>query len=206
MNRIVRVEPTETYFSITWMIGSRCNYDCMYCPPELHDSDSELLSLDQLKQYWSDIYTKTQHQKLKYKISFTGGEVTVNKNFYPFIEWLSIEYGMHIHQLLCTTNGSAGVNYYKKLYKYIDSISFSFHSEHADEQDFFKKVTTLKKSIGPKKFLHVNVMDELWNRTRIPLYTDILSQHKISHSVNEINYTRQTRVFPIMKGKTNLGI
>jgi hypothetical protein len=44
---------------------------------------------------------------LQYKIAFTGGEVTANKDFLPFLEWLRDNYNKYLSQLLITTNGSA---------------------------------------------------------------------------------------------------
>jgi len=203
-NNIIRVEPVEKFFSITWNLGRRCNYDCMYCPPELHDSVTPHHSLEKLKSYWTDIFTKTQANGLKYKISFTGGEVTGNKNLIPFLTWLRTEYSEYISKILLTTNGSATYSYYKKLFNLVDNISFSLHSEHINEQKFFDTIVKLHKTISCNNHLHVNIMNEEWNQPRIKLYTDILETYKISHMVNQIDYSKQTRTYPIFKGKLNL--
>jgi organic radical activating enzyme len=177
----------------------------MYCPDFLHAGD-HVYSLSDMQSYWIDIFNKTHHKNLKYKISFTGGEVTINKDFLPFVEWLRKNYKNHIQMILLTTNGSASVNYYTKLFKSINNISFSFHGEHANEKLFFDKMIKLRKIIAHKNFMHVNIMDEYWIKDRIPLYTQILEKNHISHSVNMINYNIGTRVVPILKGKTNLEI
>ena len=49
-------------------------------------------------------------------------------------------------------------------------------------------------------------MNETWNQSRIPQYQKILQEHGISNSINEINYTLQTRPMPVFKGKLNLDI
>lgn len=201
--RVIQVFPTEEYFSITWELGRRCNYDCMYCGPQWHDSTSKHKSLAELKANWIGIYEQSKYLGLKYKISFTGGEVTGNKDFYPFVNWLRDEY-KDVGQILLTTNGSATYKYYAKLFEVVDNISFSVHSEHIDEQKFFDTVIKLNQTIDCHKFIHVNIMDEYWNQERIPAYQNLLSEHNISHSVNEIDYTQQTRIIPIMKGKLNL--
>ena len=84
--KIVKVEPVTPMLSLTWMIGSRCNYACSYCPPDLHDDTSPHPDLNRLKQAWDSFYSKTHNLKLPYKISFTGGEVTANKSFLPLID------------------------------------------------------------------------------------------------------------------------
>jgi len=204
--KIVQVKPIEEYFSITWMLGSRCNYDCMYCPDELHDMTSRPHDLETMKQVWQNIYNKSQYKKLPYKISFTGGEVTANKNFLPLVQWLRETFD-DIKMILLTTNGSASKNYYLKIANYVESISFSTHSEFMDEQEFFIKVEAVDHvMIRPEKSLHVNIMDEYWNQDRIELYKQWLTQRNISHSVNVIDYTVGTRVEILNKGKKNLAI
>lgn len=203
-SKIISIRPVEEEFSITWMLSKRCNYDCMYCSTDWHDSTSYFDSLDELKQYWLDIYAKTKNKNLKYKISFSGGELTGNKNFLPFVKWLRENYDLNIKTILLTTNGSATESYYRKLFKFIDNISFSFHSEHANEQKFFDMIVNLKLSLNSNNFLHVNIMNEYWNENRIPLYKNILDKYDISYSINSINYKIGHRKFPIMKGKSNL--
>jgi hypothetical protein len=115
-------------------------------------------------------------------------------------------YNNHILKLLVTTNGSATLKYYTNLYQSIDNISFSVHSEHVNEQEFFDMIVALKNSIATDKFLHVNIMNEFWNQDRILLYQKLLNKHNISYNINEIDYSLQTRSIPIIKGKLNLDI
>lgn len=201
---IIKVEPTIPSVSISWMLGSRCNYDCMYCPTELHDMTSKHPSLDQLVAVWDSMVRKTQHKKLGYKLSFTGGEVSANRNFIPLLEHIRSS-NVTVNQIVITTNGSASENYYIKLSRLVDAISFSVHSEFFNEQDFFNKVLVVDQLMQrPHKSTHVNIMDEFWNQQRIPLYTAWLDQHNISYSVNKINYLQQTRNEPTFNGVYNL--
>jgi MoaA/NifB/PqqE/SkfB family radical SAM enzyme len=188
MNKIIKIEPFQKYFSVTWMLGAFCNYSCSYCPPELHDTTSRPHDLDTMQNVWRNIYTKTQHLGLEYKISFTGGEVTANKNFLPLIEWLRNNY-TDIAQILLTTNGSASANYYAKLAALVESISFSTHSEFMVEEEFLAKAIKINPiMVRPNKSFHVNIMNEHWNQEGIERYKLVLDQHKISYSVNEVFY------------------
>ena len=206
LDPIVRVTPVPEYFSLTWMLGSRCNYDCMYCPTDLHDSTSRPHDLVTMQEVWQNIHRKTQHKNLPYKISFTGGEVTANKNFLPLVEWLKTTCP-DIAMILLTTNGSASQRYYEKLAGVVDSISFSTHSEYMDEQRFFDTVVAVDRMmIRPAKSVHVNIMNEHWNQDRIKLYQQWLTQHNISYSVNEINYSTATRTYILDQGVKNLAI
>ncbi len=203
-SKIIRVTPIEKYFSIGWNLGRRCNYDCMYCPTSLHDSTSPHLDLEKLKSHWIKIVEKTQSKNVKYKISFTGGEVTSNKDFIPFLQWMRDNYNDRIGKILLSSNGSATYKHYVKLFQLIDNISFSLHSEHVNEQKFFDTIKKLHTNLPANKHLHVIIMDEEWNKDRIKLYCEILSSRNISHSVNTVDYSLQTRTYPILKGKLNL--
>lgn len=202
--KIIRVEPTTPMIALTWMIGTRCNYDCMYCPTAWHDSTSQHPDLVNLKQVWDNFYENTQAQQQPYKVSFTGGEVTANRSFLPLVEYIK-NGDFDIGQLLITTNGSASEKYYTRLAALVDAISFSTHSEFFNEQEFFNKVERINTiMVRPQKSVHVNIMDERWNQHRIPVYQAWLSQRGISHSVNTVDYTNQIRSTPVQQGVTNL--
>ena len=206
MTIIISTKPTKEYFSLTWQVDIRCNYDCMYCSPEWHDNSSGFKSMEELKSAWLTIFDKTKNLNLLYKISFTGGELTANKNFLPFVTWLRDNYAEHLFKLLVTTNGSASTGYYQKMFNSVDNITFSMHSEHADEQKFFNMILDLSQNLPDGKFLQVAIMNEHWNQDRIPLYTKLLDKNNISYNVNEIDYSYQTRKYPIFLGKLNLEV
>ena len=150
------------------------------------------------------MYSATRDKNLPYRISFTGGEVTANKNFLPLIEFLR-QQNVSI-RMLVTTNGSASKRYYQRLAALVDSISFSTHSEFFDEQKFFEKVFLIdQQMIRPEKSIHVNIMQEYWNQDRIDLYKQLLDDRGVSYSVNAIDYSVKIRDFPVQKGQLNLG-
>jgi len=201
---IISVQPAQEMVILTWTISSRCNYDCMYCPPEFHDSTSVTPDLETLQKSWNSFYEKTKHKNLPYKVAVTGGEPTVTKAFLPFMAWLK-QQPFGVKQIVTTTNGSASLLYYKKIAEFVDVLSFSTHSEHFNEQEFFNKVLAVNKiMIPPQKIAHVNIMDEWWNQDRVPLYKQWCMDNHISHSVNRVDYSEQTRTIPIMKGTLNL--
>lgn len=174
--------------ALTWMIGSRCNYACSYCPDELHDNHSPHPDLEKLKQVWDNFYTKTKHIGLPYKLSFTGGEVTANKSFLPLIEYLRNS-DFNIGQLLVTTNGSASNAYYLRLAKFVDAISFSTHTEFWNESKFFDNVIAVNQvMIRPQKSVHVNIMDEPEARHRFAEFETLLTKNNVSYSINQIEY------------------
>jgi len=201
--KIIRIESRPRQFNVTWMLGSRCNYDCMYCPSDLHDKTSQHHDLETLQKAWHQIVDKTQHLGLQYKIAFTGGEVTTNRNFLPLLEWIRSE-TPNCEIFLCS-NGSASLNYYRRLANAVNGIALSTHSEFIDEKKFFQTALALNKiMIRPEKSLHVNIMEEHWNKDRNSLYENFCKDHDISYSLNYVDYTKKIRSDILREGKYNL--
>ena len=56
----------------------------------------------------------------------------------------------------------------------------------------------------PVKSLHVNIMNEFWNKERIKLYEEFLKENNISYSINKIDYSFKIRDFTLNKGIINI--
>lgn len=168
----------------------------MYCPTWLHNTTDSDSSFKELQNKWLNIFSKTQPRQLKYKIAFTGGEVTVNKSFLPFLQWLDRNYQEYISEIGFTTNGSANKKYYSDALAInsVTFISFSTHSEFFNEKKFFDTVISVhKRSLELKKSIHVNIMDEYWNKEKSTAYSDFLTNRKINNSINKLDYSQKIR-------------
>lgn len=187
MSKIVKITPISNVIRLTLMTDIRCNYNCSYCPSFLHSNTANLKSFDELANYWTQIFQKTQHLNLPYKVVFSGGEVTTNKNFLPFLEWLDVNYKDHICERGLTTNGSASTKYYFKLINVLDWISFSSHSEFFDKERFVDTIIAVNLySRELKKSIHVNIMDEPWAQETVKELKQVCQANFINHSVNPI--------------------
>lgn len=201
--KIIRIEPVEKVFSITWIMNLRCNNDCMYCGVR-HDNHSELPSLERLQTHWTKVFEKSKHLNLRYKIALSGGEVTINKNFLPFMQWLNENYKQHLHHVGITTNGRASKKYYLKLFEQLNFISFSTHTESLDIETFFDTALALHKyaSLVKNKFFMINIMEEYWAEEKIKQIIDFCHENKIFYSVGRIDYQREgSRKYPIFRLK-----
>ena len=202
MSEIIKIVPIDDCFRISWITHLKCNYDCMYCPPERHTDRNDMLTFEQLQNYWTQIYEKTQHRGLPYKIAFSGGEPTINRNLSPFVEWLRTNYQKNISSISTITNGSASESYYLKLLKYMDTLTFSSHTEYIDEGKFWSTVLACDKyAKNHNKKVMVLIMEEHWAADRIAQYMKFCQDNQIAYSVNKINYSYQTRSIPIFRNE-----
>jgi len=200
MEQFTKIIPTEHYFLVSWIQHIRCNYDCMYCPENRHNNYSPLPDFDIMCQHWKQVFEKTKHRNLPYGISFSGGEATINKDFISFVEWLSVHYGQNIARIGITTNGSASVAYYLRLFEKLTFISVSTHSEHMSN-NFFNKIKILNTYAKEhNKTAFVNVMQEYWATEQIKKTIDFCKKHDIPYSISKIKYNLPgSRTWPIFK-------
>lgn len=204
LKNIIKVEPVNPVFHITWRLDLRCNFDCMYCPSDWHNTTSDTKSLQQLQEHWNKIYSKKSSHLTQIQINFTGGEVTVNRDFLPFVKWLKENFS-EVTYIGVTSNGSASGRYYKELLQYVDLLTLSVHSEFFNENKFFTNLLDcVKQALKLKRHIQVSIMDEPWNRERIKLYEQFLQKFKIDYHVKHIHWAHQTRTEPAVNKNKNM--
>lgn len=124
---------------VYWEIGRRCNYDCGYCWPWIHNNTDPHKSLEDLMKATHLIEEKfTKGEKVNFIIS--GGEPTVNKDFLDWLRYLNA-CGHHVS---LHSNGSRKPDYYKEIIHYGD-LNLSVHFEFYDRVKFIKVVEAVTK-------------------------------------------------------------
>jgi MoaA/NifB/PqqE/SkfB family radical SAM enzyme len=157
--------PHQDSVKIEWNLGKRCNYDCTYCPKEIHDNSSPHTDISILKAAVDKLITL----KKPLRISFTGGEPSVHPKFdellhhcTPSVSWVSV-----------TTNGTRTPEWYSK--QPISSYVFSLHFEY----DYKRVVDTI-----------LRVFELGWKRDR--MMVNIMAHHKymkeVKDAVNSLKY------------------
>lgn len=117
---------------VEWNIGKRCNYNCSYCPKEIHDNTSSHTNIEILKLTIDKLVTLGKPIRL----SFTGGEPCVHPKFQELIM-----YARHkgIFWISVTTNGTLPYEFYRILP--VDQYVFSIHFEY----DWLRVYNTVSK-------------------------------------------------------------
>ena len=120
LNKIWFKKDYETFF-VTWSLHNLCNFRCSYCPPNLNNGTTKNISLLKIQQFF--VKLKTRISDKKFIFAFSGGEPTLHPEFIDIIKFLS-DNGCEI---CMTTNGSKGIEWWKKAEPYVDHLVISYH-------------------------------------------------------------------------------
>lgn len=198
-NPIIRIHEYDPGITVHWFIGARCNFDCSYCPDTWHDKTSSDWSLDKLQAAWKKILASNPNKDAKYHLCILGGEPTLNKDFLPFLKWLTLNFQPMLSNVGVITNGTASLKYYEEMVNYCTWITFSTHSEFMNEKKFFNTVININQLAKSKNCLiNVNIMDEPWHRDRNKEYQKFLNHHGVTNYVHSIvDYQENKPQFPV---------
>ena len=123
---------SKEFVVVNWCLGNTCNYSCTYCPDYLHDGSSGWLNYEDVEIFCERVINHYGDKKIYFE--FTGGEVTMWKDFPKIISYLKdndVNVGL-------ISNGSRTLRWWKENYKNIDHVSLSYHSDFADDKHYLK--------------------------------------------------------------------
>ena len=136
-------------FSVSWILGRFCNYNCSYCWPYARS--------DKPDHYEFEVYTNAvdeikrqarQNGFTEFHWSFSGGEPTAYKRLLDLVAHLADGVDTPYQSIHMTTNLSPGSKWWKTWCANTEvlqrrSITASFHAEFAREQEFGDKCLQL---------------------------------------------------------------
>lgn len=127
-------------------IGKKCNFDCSYCPPGVHDNHSPFLTLENIEQALNIVEHHSGILENKTCI-LTGGEPTLFKDLENLIKMLKVK---NFKKIKINTNGTASYKVYSNLVKdYNVELDITFHYEFTTEK-IIEKCNQLHKDF-PKE-------------------------------------------------------
>lgn len=137
--------------TITWALGRRCNFDCWYCPESDHNNYEEHKTFEQMMSGYRNL-EKFWINGSRVKFSMLGGELTVFKDYLPFVKEL---YSLG-HRAITTTNGSRNAEYYREL-SAVSDVCFSIHLNYVKELGIDKFLDSVEQAIQGRGLNWVNV-------------------------------------------------
>lgn len=160
-------------FTVSWILARFCNYNCSYCWPYARSSTVDHQTIETYLNALDSIKAQARTNGFEdFHFSFSGGEPTAYKHFDKIIEHYSSDNISEYQSIHMTTNLSPGFKWWNRWIQNTKtlqrkSITASYHSEFADEQEFGDKCLQL---IGDGVFVTINQVmvpqffDELYKR------------------------------------------
>jgi len=150
----------ENKITISWSPTKRCNYDCSYCTPDIHDNHSPFPDLEDMIQRATDIFNRYP-DSAKFEINISGGEPTLWPDLLQWIKHIkSLKPMMRVRLL---TNGTAPI---EKLIDYHEHcfLIISLHHEYVTDKllnklEQFIKNTPHTNNVVLKSFQPHNYSD-----------------------------------------------
>ena len=177
-------------FQILWDLTRRCNYDCSYCWPYVHNKTDKFIptdeAIDACEQF---IFEWASGAQINF--NFGGGEPTLHPGFIEIIKYLK-ENGQWI---LVTSNGSRSPNFWKEAIKYINNVNLSAHFESIDKERFLENLEVVAKG---DHWIEVKLMAppgrvvealEFKDKIKVKCVCSLVPIRDLENSWEMVNYT-----------------
>lgn len=179
MYKVTSAWPHQDQIKIEWNLGKRCNYDCSYCPKEIHDNFSPHTDINILER----AVDKLCELGKPLRISLTGGEPCVHPDIEDLLEYFKRK---DIFWVNVTTNGTRGYQWYLQNEMFFNHLVFSLHFEH----DYTRIVDTILKYYDSteREFI-VNVMAHHDYMPQVKTVVKKFKELGIKYAIRRIRWT-----------------
>ena len=178
MYKVTSRWPHQSSVKVEWNLGKRCNYDCSYCPSEIHDNSSQHTDIAILKF----AVDKLMSLGKPVRISFTGGEPTVHPKFEELVNYCK---NQGVSWVSVTSNGTRKDDWYGNLRA--DQIVFSMHMEY-DYRRVLNTIVNVNEYFAGKIMVHVMAHQEHMQRVRH--VAGALAASAVPHAVRRVRWTQ----------------
>lgn len=180
---------TNRMVHVDWFLGKRCNFDCAYCSPSIHDNHSLYPSYEKLLDYYEYLtQTISLNEKNRKTVSyiFGGGEPTLIPSYIEFLEYLKNDQRFD-NEIRTLTNLTGSP---EKLYRLnqLSDLTFSVHLAYMTDKFINKVDKFLSKRDHTSKSLTVKFMYDKLYSNRIDTIIEVLKQHSnLNYSVTPLH-------------------
>ena len=183
-------------FSVSWILGRFCNYNCSYCWPYARSDQLDHQPLEVYKRTVDEIKRQARENGFnEFHWSFSGGEPTAYKHLLDLTKHLDDGPQTPYQTIHMTTNLSPGSKWWKSWCDHTAllqrrSITASYHDEFAKEQEFGDKCLQLQYEL-----VHVTINQVMVPEKFYELYARMERFHK-----RGINVTLKPQSNPTASG------
>lgn len=139
-------------FTVSWLLGRYCNYNCSYCWEHGRSDKKDHRSLKLCIKTIRNIKKQARARNFNsFHFSFSGGEPTLHPDYLKIIEELGDDsYWCNFQTIHMTTNLSRDIKWLKEYAKLVArfhraSVTASYHSEFANKEKFIEKIIMLQE-------------------------------------------------------------
>lgn len=191
-----KIEPLVDELMVAWLITIKCNYDCSYCGPQLHDPNGRVFTQERYRTIFDHIHRLTKHHPSVH-LNLTGGEPTQIPDLIGLCRYIkTVDSGITIN---VNSNGSKGADYYIELASLVNSLDLSIHFEFVKHRAFMKKMAKIKRRVGNRLNVHVMAEKPHWDKfvqttellSRWGFNTSELRIMKETYTEDQENYLRR---------------
>ena len=169
----------QPLFSVSWILGRFCNYNCSYCWPYARSDRIDHQSLEIYTSTIDEIKRQAKQNGFdRFHWSFSGGEPTAYKQLNDLVKHVQDDIDSTYQSIHMTTNLSPGSKWWNTWCKNTEmlqrrSITASFHDEFAKEQEFGDKCLQLQYEL-----VHVTINQVMVPEKFYELYERMERLHK----------------------------
>ena len=188
---------TNRMVHVDWFLGKRCNFNCTYCSPSIHDNHSPYPKLEKLTGYYNYLTdTITSNEKNQKTISyiFGGGEPTLIPQYIDFLELIKadVRFNSEIRTLTNLTGSP------DKLYRLnqLSDITFSVHLAYMNDKFISKVERFLEKRDTSSRSLTVKFMYNKYYSDTIDKMLSLLDKHtNLNYSVTPLHNKENKKLY-----------
>ena len=169
----------QPLFSVSWILGRFCNYNCSYCWPYARSDRIDHQSLEIYTSTIEEIKRQAKQNGFdRFHWSFSGGEPTAYKQLNDLVKHVQDDIDSTYQSIHMTTNLSPCSKWWNTWCKNTEmlqrrSITASFHDEFAKEQEFGDKCLQLQYEL-----VHVTINQVMVPEKFYELYERMERLHK----------------------------
>ena len=155
-------------FSISWILGRFCNYNCSYCWPYARSSTPDHQPFEVYKSTVDEIKRQARANGFnQFHWSFSGGEPTAYKGLLDLVRHLDDGVETPYQSVHMTTNLSPSIEWWKRWSNAVSmlarkSLTASYHAEYSKEKDFANKILYLMDQNIHVTVNQVMVLEHFW--------------------------------------------
>lgn len=202
---------SKPLFSISWILGRFCNYNCSYCWPYARSDNLDYQTLETYTSTINEIKRQANKNGFnQFHWSFSGGEPTAYKHLNDLVKHIQSDAVPSYQSIHMTTNLSPGSKWWNAWCANTSllqrrSITASYHSEFAKEQEFGDKClqliyenvhVTINQVMVPEKFYELYERMERFHKRGINVtlkpQSDPTASHVVEGYTEDMIYKMQT--------------